>query len=130
MDSRKSKPMIYILPVRVRYGLLPAKQSYKNSMKLILAVAVLAALSTSAFAKEVTLTGEGKCLKCALKKSDKCQNVVEVKDGDKTTTYKLTGDVSKGFHKEICSETKKVKVTGTLDKEHSELAVTKIEAVK
>jgi hypothetical protein len=99
-------------------------------MKLILAVAAMAALSTAAFAKEVTLTGEGKCLKCALKKADKCQNVVEVKDGDKTATYKLTGDVSKGFHKEICSETKKIKVTGTLDKEHGELAVTKIEEVK
>ncbi|MEN9602047.1 MAG: hypothetical protein RIS56_1653 [Verrucomicrobiota bacterium] len=106
------------------------KFSYKNFMKLILAVAVLAAFSTATFAKEVTLTGEGKCLKCALKKADKCQNVVEVKEGDHTTTYKLTGDVSKGFHKEICSETKKVKVTGTLDKEHKELAVTHIEAVK
>ena len=52
-------------------------------MKLILAVAAMAALSTAAFAKEVTLTGEGKCMKCALKKADKCQNVVEVKDGDK-----------------------------------------------
>lgn len=99
-------------------------------MKLILAVAAMAALSTSTFAKEVTLTGEGKCLKCALKKADKCQNVVEVKEGEKTATYKLTGDVSKGFHKEICSETKKVKVTGNLDKAAGELAVTKIEAVQ
>jgi uncharacterized protein YdeI (BOF family) len=99
-------------------------------MKLMFAVAAMAALSTAAFAKEVTLTGEGKCLKCALKKADKCQNVVEVKEGEKTATYKLTGDVSKGFHGEICSQTKKVKVTGTLNKEAGELAVTKIEAVK
>ena len=56
--------------------------------------------------------GMGKCAKCALKKADKCQNVVEVKDVDKTATYKLTGDVSKGFHKEICGETKKVEVVG------------------
>ena len=99
-------------------------------MKFIVAIAALAAFSSAALAKEVTLTGEGKCLKCALQKADKCQNVVEDKEGDKPATYKLTGDVSKGFHGEICSQTKKVKVTGNLDKEHGELAVTKIEAVK
>ena len=99
---------------------------------IIKSLTVLFAASAMALAadKEVTLTGEGKCAKCALKKADKCQNVVEVKEGEKTTTYKLTGDVSKGFHGEICSQTKKVKVTGSLDKEHGELAVTKIEAVK
>ena len=58
-------------------------------MKLMFAVAAMAALSTAAFAKEVTLTGEGKCLKCALKKADKCQNVVEVKDGE----VKVTADL-------------------------------------
>jgi len=83
-------------------------------MKLILAVAAMAAFSTAAFAKEITLTGEGKCLKCALKKADKCQNVVEVKDGDKVTTYYLKGAASDKFHKEICGETKKVDVTGTV----------------
>ena len=101
----------------------------KKSIQLLATIAARGIAST-AFAKDVTFSGEGKCAKCALKKADKCQNVVEVKDGDKTATYKLTGDVSKGFHKEICSETKKVKVTGTLDKEHKELAVTHIEAVK
>ena len=126
----KCRVPIQSLLFRVRDDCVPQKITDNNIMKLILAVAAMAALSTAAFAKDVTLTGEGKCLKCALKKADKCQNVVEVKDGDKTATYKLTGDVSKGFHKEICSETKKIKVTGTLDKEHGELAVTKIEEVK
>lgn len=101
-------------------------------MKHLIALAAIAALSTAAMAEDVTLTGEGKCLKCALKKADKCQNVVEVKDGDKTTIYHLVGDVSKKFHGELCSETKKITVTGALEKKdgHAEVAVTKIAAVK
>lgn len=77
---------------------------------------VVAALAISfggvALAKEVTLAGEGKCAKCALKNPGKCQNVVQVKDGDKTTTYYLKGEASDKFHKEICSETKKIEVVG------------------
>jgi uncharacterized protein YdeI (BOF family) len=104
-------------------------------MKFTLSLAAVAAFSVAALAesgKDVSLTGEGKCLKCALKKSDKCQNVVEVKDGDKTTIYHLVGDVSKAFHGEICSETKKVAVTGKCEKkgDHLEVTVAKIEAVK
>jgi precorrin-3B methylase len=104
----------------------------KKTTQFIAAALLTVGLSASAFAKEakeVTLTGEGKCAKCALKKADSCQNVVEVKEGDKTTVYYLTGDVSKGFHKNLCSGSAKVKVSG----EHSEkdgkheIKVTKIE---
>lgn len=102
-----------------------------------LAVAFIATLSAATFAfadagKEVSLSGEGKCLKCALKKSEKCQNVLEVKDGDKTTLYKLVGETSKKFHGEICSETKKIKVTGKCEKKGEDLEVTvaKIELAK
>ncbi len=79
---------------------------------LIAATLALGLTAGSLAAKEITVTGEGKCAKCALKKSDSCQNVVEVKEGDKTITYYLTGDVSKGFHKNLCQSSAKVKVTG------------------
>lgn len=105
----------------------------KRPMKHLIALAAIAALSaTAAFAEEVTLTGEGKCLKCALKKADKCQNVVEVKDGDKTTIYKLVGAVSTKFHGEICSETKKITATGKVEKkgDDMEMTVAKIEVAK
>jgi uncharacterized protein YdeI (BOF family) len=107
-----------------------ASKSY--FMKYLITLAAVAAFSTAAIAEDVTLTGEGKCLKCALKKSDKCQNVVEVKDGDKTTVYRLVGEVSKKFHGEVCSETKKVTLTGKLEKkgEDMEVNVAKIEVVK
>jgi hypothetical protein len=85
----------------------------KSMLKsLIVATLAFGFTAGSLAAKEITVTGEGKCAKCSLKKSDTCQNVVEVKDGDKTTTYYLTGDVSKGFHKNLCTTTAKVKVTG------------------
>jgi len=106
----------------------------KNMLKL-LAVAALAAGALTVRAddgKDVKLTGEGKCAKCALKLTDKCQNVIEVKNGDKTTLYYLTGDVSKAFHKTLCQDTAKINVEGKCTKDGDKLvvAVTKIEAAK
>lgn len=74
--------------------------------------------AVSAFADDaatITITGMGKCAKCALHQSDKCQNVVEVEKDGKTTTYWLTGAKSKAFHHDnLCQDSKKVTVTGTL----------------
>lgn len=106
----------------------------KNLFKFIAAAAIAAGmLSVRADdGKDVKLTGQGMCAKCELKLADKCQNVVQVKDGDKTTTYYLTGDVSKAFHKNLCSTTAKVNVEGKCTKDGDKLvvAVTKIEAAK
>ena len=98
----------------------------------LLAATLVSFTALAESGSKVTLTGEGKCLKCALKKSDKCQNVVEVKEGEKTTLYKLVGETSKKFHGELCSETKKITVSGSLEKKGDDLEVTvaKIEAVK
>ena len=99
-----------------------------KTTQIIAAAIASLAFTAGAFAKDVTVTGEGKCAKCALKKADTCQNVVEVKDGDKTTTYYLTGDVSKGFHKNLCSATAKVTVSGAVSEKDGkkEIAVSKI----
>ena len=107
-------------------------------MKSLLKFAVVAALALGATTlraedKAVTLTGDGKCAKCELKVADKCQNVVEVKSGDKTKTYFLTGDVSKAFHGEnLCSGIKKITVTGVPSEKDGKmmLAVSKIAAAK
>src|ERR1700722_9519689 len=81
------------------------------------ALMVLAmAVSAFAEAESVTITGMGKCAKCALHQSDKCQNVVEVEKDGKTTTYWLEGKKSKEFHHDnLCQDTKKVTVTGTVE---------------
>ncbi len=107
----------------------------KKSMLVALAVAGLTmTLALKARADdEKTIVGEGKCAKCALKETKSCQNVIQVKKGDKTETYYLVqNDVSKEFHENICKESKKVKATGTVKKVDGklELTVSKIELVK
>ncbi len=78
-------------------------------------------LATAARAadKEQELKGEGCCLKCQMKKSDSCQNVLAVKEKDgKTTVYVLDqNDVSKAFHKNLCSGPAKIVVKGVVKKD-------------
>lgn len=74
-----------------------------------------AASSTLAEPKTVTLTGEGKCAKCALKEADKCQNVIQTKEDGKTVTYYVAkNDVADKFHKNICQGVKQVTAKGTV----------------
>ena len=104
----------------------------KNTSKLIAAALLTLGFAATGFAKDVSVTGEGKCAKCALKKADKCQNVVEVKDGDKVTTYYLKGAASDKFHSQICGETKKVDVTGEVSEADGKkwITVSSIKAAK
>ncbi len=104
--------------------------------KFLIAAAVVIALSFSANAKdkELSINGDGCCAKCTLKDKDatSCQNTVTVEKEGKKTIYYLTGDVSKDFHKNLCTKVAKVKATGTVKEVNGkqELAVTKIELVK
>ena len=107
----------------------------KRSLLATLLVAGLTMMFTlhARAADEKTITGEGKCAKCALKETKSCQNAIQVKEGDKTVTYYLAqNDVSKKCHDNICQESKKVKATGTVKEVDGkmELTPTKIELVK
>lgn len=98
----------------------------------------LLAIATPAFAadgsKEITIKGEAKCAKCALKEGDKCQTVIQVQNrAGKTVNYYLTeNDQSKAFHHNVCKETKKVTATGTVKKVEgkNEFTVSSIELAK
>ena len=105
----------------------------KRSLLATLLVAGMTMQFIGRAADEKTVTGEGKCGKCELKETKSCQNVVQVKEGDKTVTYYLThNDVSKAFHENICKETKKITVTGTVKEVDGkmELTPTKIALAK
>jgi len=108
----------------------------KTSLLLVaLAGLLVTTLATPALAadKEVTITGEGKCGKCALHEVDKCQNVIQTKENGKTVTYWLAQNkVSKDFHENLCKESQKVTATGTLKEEHGKkvLTASKIELAK
>jgi len=92
----------------------------------MLAVAVLFSGLTLVIARETkTITGEGKCAKCALQETDACQNAVVVEDGGKKVTYYLTHNaVSKAFHGKICKAAKQVKVTGDVKEVDGKMELT------
>jgi len=98
-------------------------------------IALTALLAIPAFAadKEVTITGEGKCAKCALHETDKCQNAIQTEENGKKVTYYLTqNNISKDFHENLCKKTEKVTATGTVSEENGKkmLTVSKIELAK
>jgi hypothetical protein len=84
---------------------------------LALVLALTASVGAEEKGKEVKLEGILVCGKCALKETDDCSNVVQVKDGDKTVNYYIKDEGKKeDYHKKICTAGKagkEVKVTGT-----------------
>jgi Family of unknown function (DUF6370) len=93
----------------------------------MMAVAVVfSCVSLVAFAAvEKTITGEGQCAKCSLKKSESCQNAIVVDEAGKKVTYFLVHDkVSKAFHKNLCTEVKKVKATGEVEEKDGKMMMT------
>ncbi len=107
----------------------------KTLAKLSLALVVVAGLVAAAYAaEETTVTGNVMCAKCTLKKADaaKCQDVLVVKDGDKTAEYYITKNaVAEKFgHK--CSGEKAAVVTGKVTEKDGKkwIEPTKMEAPK
>jgi len=87
----------------------------KTISKLGLALALVVGLVAAAAADQ-TLTGQVMFAKCALKKADakECQNVLVVKNGDKTDEYYVAkNDVSTKFG-HVCKGQKDAVVTGTV----------------
>ena len=102
--------------------------------KLYSLLAVTVLCSGAVFAADaITVTGEGKCAKCALKETDKCQNVIEVEEGGKKVNYYLAPNkVAKAYHKTVCTTTVKTTATGEVTEEKGKktLTATKVEEAK
>ncbi len=101
----------------------------KKSLALVAGVVAvwLAAMTVRTLAanESITITGEGKCAKCALKETKECQNVIQTeKDGKTVNYYLVANDVSKDFHGKLCKETKKVTATGTVKEVDGKLQLT------
>jgi hypothetical protein len=98
----------------------------------LLSVAVLFSLTLVWAAEEKTVTGEGQCAKCSLKETKGCQNAIVAEEGGQKVTYYLAKNaISKAFHKNICTEVKKIKATGEVKEEAGKkvLTPTKIDLV-
>lgn len=110
----------------------------KKTLLSVIAVAALLSFVTTPVRaasedKVVTISGEGKCAKCAMKEADHCQNAIEVeKNGKKTTYYLEDNEVSKSFHSKVCKGPKNVTATGTVKKENGKriMTVTSIDLAK
>lgn len=62
-----------------------------------------------------TINGEASCAKCELKLQDKCQTVIQAKEGDKVVTYYVApNEVAKAFHSTVCHGPALVTATGTI----------------
>jgi hypothetical protein len=62
-----------------------------------------------------TITGEAMCAKCELNLQDKCQTVIQAKEGDKVVNYYLaSNEIAKTFHSKICHGSAQVTATGTV----------------
>jgi len=105
--------------------------------KLSIGLVVVALLAMVNFVRAddapVTLKGTMTCAKCGLKIADKCQSVLQVKDGDTTTLYYIAdNDTSKGTHEKVCdAAADNVTITGTVaDKDGKKwITPTKIEGL-
>lgn len=81
----------------------------------LLVGALLLAGITRAADEIRTITGEAVCAKCELNLQDKCQTVIQAKDGDKIVNYYLAGnDTAKAFHPNVCKSSAQVTATGTV----------------
>lgn len=83
---------------------------------------------------EVTIKGEAKCAKCALKEGDQCQTVIQAegKDGKTVTYYLADNQAAKDFHANVCKTSMKVTAKGTVKEVNGkqELTVASISADK
>jgi len=107
----------------------------KTLAKFGLALALVAGLVAAAYAgEETTVTGKVMCAKCTLKKADatKCQDVLVVKDGDKTAEYYVVKNAVAEKFGHTCSGEKAAVVTGTVSEKDGKkwIAPSKMEAPK
>ena len=90
----------------------------RRNLIIGLAIVALFALANVVRADDtpVTLKGTMTCAKCGLKIADKCQSVLQVKEGDAPVIYYIAdNDVSKGTHDKVCTApVDNVTITGTL----------------
>ena len=99
-------------------------------MRQLLAAVVATWISTAAAlaADPVTVTGEGKCGKCSLKETAKCQDVIEVTENGKTTKYYLADNkAAQDYHPTVCKKTVKTTAKGTVEEKEGKMVMTATE---
>ena len=103
----------HLTPRKIPNGKL---QVMKTSRILSLLACALMLSGVARAADETrTINGEAMCAKCELNIQDKCQTVIQAKEGDKIVTYFVAAnDVAKAFHPKVCHGPEQVTATGTV----------------
>lgn len=106
----------------------------RRTITALVVMGLACAYSFNAFAAgiPVSITGEGACAKCQLKEGQDCQPTVTIAgEGQNVTYYLKDNEASKKLGKQLCSERKKVKATGTVKPVDGKLELTasKVEIV-
>ena len=104
------------------------------SIVLLVLVSLIVAGLPAQEKKETTLKGTILCAMCGLKETQKCENAIQVKEGDKLVTYYFLdkGD-AEGYHEAICGgERKDGTVIGTVSTKDGKQYITpkKVEYAK
>ena len=87
-------------------------KKWTGFLRVILWLCCIASLRAVA-EESVTINGVGLCAKCALGQTDSCQNAIKVSVDGKEVIYLLTAnDVSKAFHKNICTGSADISAVG------------------
>jgi Family of unknown function (DUF6370) len=107
----------------------------RNKLSMLAIAVLFSSLTVAvAFADDAvkTITGEGQCAKCSLKKSDKCVNAVVVEEDGKKVTYlmDMTNKIAKDFHGKVCQDKLKIKVTGKVKEEDDKKIITPTEEIE
>src|SRR5258708_30888851 len=105
------------------------RSTMRKLVPMLAMTAVFSCVSLVVFAAEVkTIVGEGQCAKCSLKQTPSCQNAVIVDEGGKKVTYYLEQNkVAKAFHKNVCTDIKKVKATADVQDKDGKMVMTATE---
>ncbi len=105
-----------------------------NYARLALSLLIVIGFAGITRAEESKLKGTLTCGKCSLKVTTECQNILVVKDGDKSVNYYLTAnELSKGNHGAVCHGPKEnVTVTGAVEEKDGKkwITATKIEGLE
>jgi hypothetical protein len=80
--------------------------------------------------KEVTLKGDGVCAKCGLSQTQKCQDALEVKEGDAKGVYYIKGKGAAGLHRSICQARVPLTVTGVVSTKENQKWIEASKVVK
>ncbi len=95
---------------------------------------VVGFVTTLPAAADTTVSGNVVCAKCTLKKADakQCQDVLVVKDGDKTTEYYITKNAVSEKFGHTCTGSKPASVTGSVETKDGKtwITPTKMEETK